>query len=269
MAQISTANLKLFIDKMARHANQWDGAAVASGVSAPGLYAEVDPLKYGLQPANAQIALLRTLVLTFADLEQTADFVAPVRDLYDGLPQVNAVRLWSGLLDALDAHAARYNAMIAGDRSPLDALLRVLNVSTPTLRAHGDFNKYFGRLSPGNVFCALPYTLATITVTGATTATFAHVAAIDATLYSTGAIALRNTKGEGLTSTTVTLTCVKSGVAQSAAFTQTHTTPDYLAAGPDADLLYSDCTGLISISGGNTGDTFSVVILPDRPINGA
>ena len=126
-----------------------------------------------------------------------------------------------------------------------------------------------GDLSPANLFTPTPFTLATLVVTGADSATFAHVAGLDTTLYSTGKIAVLNTKTEGLTSTVITVTCTKSGVAHQVAFTVSVQTDEYLTAGDDSDLLFSDCTALVSISGGNTGDTFSLVILPDRAIAAA
>jgi hypothetical protein len=271
MAQISNANLTTILDRMARWSAEAAGIPLASAVATGGVYAETSP-NAGIAVADTDVlGALQTLVSGFTDVHQQADFIPPVVALNDGQPTLGNLgyNFLAALRQALDIHGLRYNSLAAGDLSGLDAMLRGLNASTPTVRAHGLFNQYFGNLSPGNVFVPKPFTLATLAVTGATSATFTHVAALDLTLYGAGKIAIRNTKTEGLTSTTLTMTCTKSGVATSVTFTVNTTTNNYLTAGNDATLTFSDCTALVNISGGVTGDTFSVVILPDRAISAA
>jgi hypothetical protein len=271
MAQISNADLIHILDRMARWGGEAAGIPLASAVATGGVYAATSP-NAGIAVADADVlAALQTLVGGFTDVHQQEDFIPPVVALNDGQPALGSLgyNFWAALRRALDIHGLRYNSLAAGDLSGLDAMLRVLNASAPTVRAHGLFNQYFGNLSPGNVFVPTPFTLATLAVTGATSATFTHVGALDLTLYGPGKIAVLNTKTEGLTSTVLTMTCTKSGVATSVPFTVNVTTNNYLTAGGDATLTFSDCTALASISGGVTGDTFSVVILPDRAISAA
>ena len=271
MAQISNANLITILDRMARWGGEAGGIPLASAVATGGVYAATSP-NAGIAVADTDVlAALQTLVGGFTDVHQQEDFIPPVVALNDGQPALGSLgyNFWAAVRQALDIHGLRYNSLATGDLSGLDAMLRVLNASTPTVRAHGLFNQYFGNLSPGNVFVPTPFTLATLAVTGATSATFTHVAALDLTLYGRGKIAVLNTKTEGLTSTVLTMTCTKSGVATSVVFTVNVTTNNYLTAGGDATLTFSDCTALVSISGGFTGDTFSLVILPDRAISAA
>jgi len=269
MAQISTANLQTLLDKIARHVAEANGDVLASAVATGAVYTVTTP-NAGLIVGNADVlAALNTLVdTTIAD----ADLSGLIADEVDELVAQNPALVrdyWTKVVDGLDHYGRLNNALLATDRGGLDAMLRVLNASTPTLRAHFLFEKYFGRLSPANVFVATPFTLATLVVTGADAATFAHVAALDTTLYAPGKLAILNTKGEGLTSTVLTLTCTKAGVATSVAFTVTTQTDKYLTAGADTDKRFTDCTAKVSISGGNNGDEFSVVILPDRAISAA
>jgi len=271
MAQISNANLITILDRMARWGGEAGGVPLASAVATGGVYAATSP-NAGIAVADTDVlAALQTLVGGFTDVHQQEDFIPPVVALNDGQPALGSLgyNFWAALRRALDIHALRYNSLAAGDLSGLDAMLRVLNASAPTVRAHGLFNQYFGNLSPGNVFVPTPFTLATLAVTGSTSATFTHVAALDTTLYGNGKIAVLNTKTEGLVSTTLTMTCTKSGVATNVAFTVGVVTNNYLTAGGDTTLTFSDCTALVSISGGVLGDAFSIVILPDRAVAAA
>jgi len=270
MAQISNANLQSVLDKMARWAAETNGDPLASNLS---VYALTSP-NAGFAVANTDVlAALQTLITGLTDPYQKADLLPPVVALNSGPPALGSLghAFWAAVRAALDVHALRYNNLAAADRSGLDALLRVLNASAPTLRAHGKFAQYFGNLSPGNVFTPLCFTLATVTVTGATSANFVHVTALDTELYAAGQIKVLNTKTEGLTSTVLTFpNAVKSGAAHSITATITTTTNQYLTAFDDVELLFTDCpvTGA-TITGGVSGDTFSIVIVPDRTVNGA
>jgi hypothetical protein len=271
MAQISNSNLQSILDKMARWGGEADGIPLASAISTAAVYTATSPTG-GLTKANSDVlALLLALASGFSDVYQQQDFEPPANDLNVAQPLggVLYASLWSAMRKALDKHAARYNAVAQGDLSALDALLRILNTSAITLRASGLFQQYFGGISVANMFTPTPFVLATVTATAAATATFAHVASI-ALSYGPGQIALLNTKSGGNTSTaTITVTCTKSGVATSVAITAGATTYDYLTAATDTSQTYTDCTALVSISGATAGDTYALVILPDRTVNAA
>jgi len=269
MSQISNTNLKVICDKATRHALLANGSPMADDIATGAIYVETAPAA-GLLPANdAILAALKTAVTNFTDADQQADFIEPVLTLFQGTPLLNQFMysFWSGVRRALDAHMSRYsvNAMAVGDRSPLDAALRVINLSA-LVRLHGDFNTYFGDISPVNLFTPLPFVLAHITITGASTLTFVHVSAISD--YGPGQIAIHNTKTEGLTSTVLTLTAIAGGLALAPTSTVTVQTDEHLTVCSDTAQVYTDCTGA-TVTGGVSTDTFDVVILPDRVINAA
>jgi hypothetical protein len=270
MAQISTANLKLVLDFMAQHAAEADGIPLASAVATGAVYTVTVP-NSGLSVANADVLDdLNTLVKSGGTIGDAA-FSALVAGTILGLDTINPgleVGYWQPMMDALDSYGLLNNDQITTDRGGLDTMLRVLNASTPTLRVHGLFEKYFGRVSPNNVFVPTPFTLATIAVSAADAATLSHVAALDTTLYAPGKIAIMNTKGEGTQpSTALTLNCTKNGSLTSVTFTIGAATDKYLTAGTDTSLAFTDCPAQTpGVSGGNNGDEFAVVILPDRAI---
>ena len=272
MAQISNANLIILLDKMARWAAEAEGTALASSLST---YAVTAPTG-GIGVANTDVlAALKVAVAAYTDADQQADFVCPVLDLNNSQPILGSLAFyfWTKMRRALDEHMGRYaaNAIAAGDISYLDAALRVLNAAVATVRAHALFAQYFGGLNPNNVFPATPITLATVVVTGASTATFTHIAALDSTLYGPCKLMVLNTKTEGLTSTVLTFpVAVKAGVPTSIAATITSQTSQLLTAFGDTTVAFTDCpVTSATISGGVSTDTFSVVAIPDRAINAA
>lgn len=275
MAQVSNANLTHLVDRPARHVLELNGTPIAKAIAAAGVYETTTPTSAGLAVANTDVlAALQTLALSFyADPDQTDDFVPPCVDLYANTPLINqfAYSFFAKLRRALDNHMARYagNAMIAGDRSPLDAALRVINLST-LLRVHSAFAQYFGDISPANIFTGTPFVLATIAASGATTAVLTHVSSISG-IYGPGQIMLLNTKGagEGGSSVVVTVTCTQNGVAATEIFTTAATTYLQLTATTDTSKTFTDCTALVSIANATDGDTYSVVIVPDRVIYAA
>lgn len=271
MAQISTGNLTTILDKIGRHGALKDGLTLAHAVATGGVYSET-VYTGGLLVANsAIISALRTTILGLNDGPAEALLLPAIEKLYDTPPN-SVFPEWATSVENLDAYGLLNNPFASGDRSGLDAMLRVLNTATPTLRVHEAFAKYLGCVSPNNVFTGLAYQLATLTITGATSGTFALTGKnsdglLDTLRFAPGKVAIRNTKTEGLTSTVITVTCIKNGVATSVVFTVSVTTNAYLTAGDDTTLTMSGCTALVSISGGFTGDTFDFVILPDRAID--
>jgi hypothetical protein len=179
-----------------------------------------------------------------------------------------------GVLDALDDYGQLFNALIATDRGGLDALLRVLNASSPTLRVHGLFAKYFGRVSPNNVFTDVPYVLGTILISGSTAGTYTPTGLngtgmLDTTRFAPGQVALQTSKSGGNSSAdAVTMTVISGGVPVVVTFTTTDTA-NYLT--PATGLTTKTVTGAIAqsitVTSGTNLDTFNVVILPDRAIS--
>jgi hypothetical protein len=256
MAIIGTNNLQTILDKAARWAGETQGdTSVVAAANAGLLVANTDVL-----------AALQTAVMGLTDVEQVADLLPSIRDLNDGAPVLHswAGSVWAAVMRALDTHSQRYGY------ASLDAYLTYLNSVSPTLRVHGAIS-LLRAFSPGNVFTSANCVLATAAVTGASTATFTHVAALDTTRYAPGQIKVLNTKGEGLTSTVLTFPgAIKNGVATSINATVTVTTNATLTVFSDANLAFTDCPiAGATISGGNAGDTFSIVIVPDRSVSAA
>lgn len=270
MSQISNSNLTILVDRMTRHAMEANGSPMADDIATGAVYTETAP-DSGLLVANTDVlSALETLVTGFTDADQQSDFIPPVLGIVQNTPLINQFifSFWAGVRRALDAHMSRYsvNAMQVGDRSPLDAALRVINLTT-LLRLSGSFQQYYGDISPANLFSPTPFVLAHITITAATTLTFQHVSAVDG-YYGPGQIAIRNTKTEGLSSTVLTLTAIAGGLALNPTSTVTVTTDDELTAASDTSKVYTDCTAA-TVTGGVSTDTFDVVLLPDRSVAAA
>lgn len=268
--QISNTNLQHILDKAARWATEANGDAIPTAITLGSPYAVSSPSGWGISVANSDVlGALLTLVETFTDSFQLIDLLSPAANLnaYQPVFPSQFYSVWSAVIAGLNTQGGRYNNAAPGDLSGLDTMLRVINASAPTLRASSQFATYFGGLSQNNVFATTPFTLATISVTGATTATLTPSAT--ALPYASGQIALLNTKSEGLTSTTISVQGTKSGTSTASSVTVATTTNNQLTAFGDTTKLWTAITALNSISGGFNGDTFSVVIIPDRLINAA
>lgn len=257
MAIIGASDLQAVLDKAAR----W--AAEALGDSNV-----VDTPNAGVSIANTNVlAALQTAVQGLSDDQQVADLLPAIVDLAASPPQINswAGSNWAAVLDAIERHCRRYGY------ATLDDYLDDLNDPTPTVRVHEDFAKYLRGISPANVFTPANVVLMNVTVTGAATATFTHVAALDTAKYAPGQIKVLNTKAEGLSSTVLTFPkAQKDGADQSVEATITATDDEALTAFDDTDLAFTDVlTTSATISGGNSTDTFDIVIVPDRSITAA
>jgi len=257
MGIISTGNLTTVLDKLARHAAEvvGDGKVVSSPNA-------------GLLLANYDVLVpLATLILGLGDPDQEADLLRAAHDLVNGPPQLQSYLggVWAPELDALDAHCRRFGY------DTLDAYLTYLNAATGVLRAHEDFSIYLRHLSPRNLFTPANVVLMHVTVTGATTADFVHVAALDTAKYGPGQIKVLNTKTEGLTSTVLTFPkAQKNGADHSVVATVTVQTDGNLTGFDDTDLAFTDVlTTSATISGGVSTDTFDIVVVPDRSIAAA
>ena len=272
MAQISNTNLKHIVDKMARFALLANGTALATAIATGSPYAAT-ALTGGLAIADADVLTqMVTLTTGFTDQDQQNDFVPPSVYIQENTPQLlqYLYSFWVGMRNALNAHMARYsiNQMIAGDQSPLDAALRVINAGGITVRVHSAFQQYFGGISPNNVFTGTPLVLGTVTITGASAGTFSSAGTPTVGFCGPGQIAMENTAAEGLTSTTITLSCLQAGgTAQTNTWTVATTTINQLTAVTDTSQTYvSVAAQTPTITGGNATDTFNVVLLPDRLI---
>jgi hypothetical protein len=257
MSIIASSDLQTILDKAARHAAEVLGDP--NVVTTPNA---------GLLVANTDVlAALQTAVAGFTDDGQVADLLPAVYALALGPPTANGLlsASWANVLAALDAHCRRFGY------DTLDKYLDYLNVTTPTLRAHGDFAAYVRGLSPTNVFTPANWVVMHVTVTGATAATFTHVAALDITKYAKAQIKVLNTKTEGLTSTVLTFPkAQKNGADHSVTATITVQTDGNLTVFDDVDLAFTDVlTTSATISGGVATDTFDIVIVPDRDIAAA
>ena len=290
MAQISNANLQSILDKIARHAAEANGDVLATAIATGGAYAVSSP-NSGLSVANSDVlAALDTLVhTTIADvtLDRLAYPAINTLNIQNPTLQSFEASLWAAVVAALDAYGLANNALALNDSGGIDAMLRVLNAAAPTLRVHAAFDKYVRGIAANNTFTDVPYVLGTIAVTGAAAGTLTlaglnNTGQLDTSRFGPGQIAMLNSKGsaEG-TQDVITLMCNKNGVATQLVFTAGATTDKYLtAATGDTSKTFTGLSGtggaqgaagcaLVSIATGTAADAFSIVILPDRPINAA
>lgn len=264
-AQISTANLESIMDKLARFAAEANGDPLASAIATGGAYAVTVPNSGVSVGANDVVPTLQTLISGFTDMQQQDDLGPSVVGLGTTFNiQSYVYSLWVDLVKGLNKQGQRFNTMLSTDRSGLDAMLRVLNATTLTLRAHGSFSKYFGGLSPVNVFTPIPAVIATLSVSATNVVAVGTVTPLDLTQYGTGQLAIQNTKAEGLTSTVFTVT----SPTQTNTFTVSSQTNNELTAGSDNGKTWSTIS-TVTVSGGFNTDTFNLVILPDRTVNTA
>jgi hypothetical protein len=260
MALISNSNLQSVLDKLARFASE--------AVGDPGFSAAFNA---GFDKASTDVLSgsnsIATLVLALADEDQVADLLPPARDLDQNHPVpptgfLIAVKEISAMLNALDTHCKRYGYKSLDDR------LSNLNASTPTLRAHGTFKQYLGKVTAGNSFIPADLALAKIVTTGATTGTYTHLATVDKSLYSGAKLVAKNVGALGST-TAVTVTGKKVD-GTTATLTASIST---LTDGHETDLsvttqLFVDVTA-ISVTGATTANQINIVAKTDRDISAA
>jgi len=251
MALITTGDLTVVLDKMARFASEL--VTGAEGAS--------DNVFSGAGALDAYI-------LATADIDVVADLLSAARDLDESHPvPANSSLLanagFASMITALNAHFVRYGA-VAG----LDAHLTALNLSTPTLRAHGYFRRFLGTVSARNSFIEVDQVLATFAATGAATGTFTDVSAISAASYAGAKLVVKN-QGAVTTGATLTVTAKKLDLT-TVPLTAT------IATGTDdfeTDLsittkLYIDVTN-ITIAGATNGNIYEIVAKTDRDISAA
>jgi hypothetical protein len=263
MSQISQGNLTTILDKLARFATESVGDPEFS-----------DSFNAGMEKASSDVFTgaggIGTFLLTLNDEDVEADLLPAARILDENhpsppdgfmlqIPSVNA------MVKAIDTHLKGFG--FAG----LDAYLKSLNGATgmtPTLRAHGHFARYLKTLSSVNSFIPKDIVLATFTETGATTGTYAHLAAVDKTKYAGAKLVVKNVTG--LTTSAVVSVAGKKLDGTTAVITATLSTHTIDAETnlSDTTKVWVDVTG-ISITTGTNNDEFEIVAKTDRSVAAA
>jgi len=264
MPQISQGNLTTILDKLARFASE----SVGDPEFSAGFNAGMEKAANDVLTGAGGIA---TFLLTLNDEDVEADLLPPARVLDETHPTppdgfLLAIPSISNMVKAIDTHLKGYG--FAG----LDAYLTSLNGSngmTPTLRAHGHFKKYLKTLSKQNAFIPADLTLATFAETGAATGTYAHVAAIDKTVYAGAKLVIHNVTA--LTSSPVVSVNVKKFDGTTATVTATLSTHtiDHETDLSDTTKVFVDVTGISIASGGTNAESFKVVAKADRDVSAA
>jgi hypothetical protein len=257
MSLISNGNLQTILDKLAR----WAGEAVGDAEFNNAFTA-------GFTVANTDVwSALATFVLGLADVDQVADLLPASRDLSENLPSpptsiLVAVPSVAKLLTALDTHCKNFGS------TGLNGHLTTLNATTPTLRAHGNFRRYLGKLSPANSFLPNDLVLGEFTASGATTGTFAHSATVDKTQYG-GAKLIAKNDGALTSDTTATITAKKlDGTTATLTVTITVHTDAHETNLSDTTMKFIDATA-VTITGGTSGDKIKIVAKTDRSVASA
>ncbi len=263
MALISDAALTVVVDKLSR----WVSTAVGdSGFD--------DAFNAGMDAANAAVmsgaGSLFDYLISVADTDgdAVADLLSPARDLDETNPVPPTRFLFSiagisAFLTDLNNHIKRYNPAT----TTLDAYLTSLNLATPTLRVHQAFADHLKSMSRGNVFVGVDTVLATFTVSGATTGSYAHVAALPTTVAGSK-IVVKN-QGANTTGATLSVTGKKlDGTTAVLTATVSTGTDDFETDLSVTTKLFYDVTA-ISITGGTSTDVYEIVALSDRDISAA
>jgi len=264
MPQISQGNLTTILDKLARFASESVGDPEFNNA-----------FNAGMETASLDVLSgaggIATFLLTLNDEDVEADLLPAARILDENHPTppdgfLLTVPSIKAQLTAIDTHLKGYG--FAG----LDAYLTSLNGATgmtPTLRVHGHFKKYLKTVSARNAFVPVDTDIATFAETGAATGTYAHVAAIDKTVYAGAKFVIKNVGA--LTSSAVVSVNVKKFDGTTATLTatlSTHTDAHETDLS-DTSMLYVDVTGISIASGGTNGDNFKVVAKADRSVTSA
>lgn len=260
MAIIGNSDLQTILDKLARF--------VTESVGDPEF---ADDFNAGMEFAADNVfsgaGALSTFILGLDDIDQVADLLPAARSLDETHPTPP---------DGFVLSIPGINAMIAGlnahfrffGYTGLDNYLTTQNASTPTLRAHGNFRKYLKTIAAKNSFIPNDTVLATLTMTGATTGTYANVASIDTTKYAGAKLVAKN-QGATNSDSTISVTARKLD-GTTAVLTATLSTNTDNA---EADLsvttkLFVAVTG-ITVTGGTNGDVIEIVAKTDRSIAAA
>lgn len=260
MALIGNSDLQSILDKLARFASE----AVGDPDFVAGFNAGFEVASNNVFSGSGAIS---TLVLGLGDLDQEADLLPAARDLNENHPTpptgfLISVKEISAMLTALDTHCKRYGYKGLDDR------LSTLNASSPTLRAHGFFRRYLGKITAGNSFIPTDMALAQIIATGAAAGTYSHLATIDKSSYGGAQLVVKNVGTLGST-TGVTVTAKKAdGTTASLTASISTLTDGHETNLSDVAKIYYDVAG-ITISGATATNHINVVAKTDRDISAA
>jgi hypothetical protein len=264
MGQISQGNLQTILDKLARFASESVGDPEFNSSFNAGMALAASNVLSGAGG-------IATFLLSLNDEDVEADLLPAARILDEQHPTppdgfLLTVPSIKAQLTAIDTHLKGYG--FAG----LDAYLTSLNGATgmtPTLRAHGHFKKYLKTLSARNAFVPVDTDLATFAETGAATGTYAHVAAIDKTVYAGAKLVIKNVTA--LTSSPVVTVAVKKFDGTTASLTATLSTHTINAETDlsDTTKVFVDVTNITIASGGTNAESFKVVAKSDRSVASA
>jgi hypothetical protein len=257
MSMISNSDLTTILDKLARFASE----AVGDPEFAAGLTA-------GFDTASTDVfGPLATFILALNEEDQVADLLPAARDLDEHHPApptgflLNVAGV-NAMLTALDTHFKRFGYKGVDDR------LTAINTPTPTLRAHGLFRRYLGKITAGNSFIPNDIALAQIVATGAATGTFTHLAAIDKVQYAGAKVVAKNV-GALDSDTAVSVTGVKlDGTTATLTASITVHTDAHETNLSDTTMKFVNVTA-ISISGATSTNQINIVAKTDRSIASA
>lgn len=257
MAMLGNSDLQTILDKLARFASE----AVGDPEFNAGFNA-------GFSLANTDVwSAMATFILALNDIDQVSDLLPPARDLSEVPPSpptsfLLTVPSINKMIAALDTHYKNFGY------TGVNARLTAVNASTPTLRAHGFFKRYFGKITAPNSFIPADLVLATFAITGATTGTFAHSTAIDKTLYAGAKLVIKNNGAlSGTTGVTVTATKL-DGTSAALTASVSVTTDGHETNLSDTAMLYTDVTN-VAVTGGTNADAIKIVAKTDRDISAA
>jgi len=262
MPLISNSDLQAIGDKLARFA--------ATSVGDPNFD---DAFTAGLDAAsNAVLSGAGSIAQYLLDTDDeavTADLLPAARDLDESHPVMPTGFLLgipgiSAMIKALDTHVKRYAGAVN-----LDAYLSTLNASGPTLRFHSAFTDHLKTLSAKNVFIGADLDIARVNVTGATTGTYTHLAAIDKTKYSGAKLVAKNV-GALTATTALSITGKKfDGTTATLTVSISTLTDEHETNLSDTTKVFVDVTGITVTSGGTSGNVIKIVAKTDRDISAA
>jgi len=257
MAMLSNGNLQTILDKLARFASEAVGdPEFNAGFSA------------GFSLANTDVwSSMSTFILALNDVDQVSDLLPAARTLSEVPPTpptnflLNVASI-NAMIRALDTHYKGYG--YAG----VDARLTAVNAGTPTLRAHGFFRRYFGKITAGNSFIPNDLVLGTFTASAATTGTYVHSTKIDKVQYAGAKLVAKNL-GALNSDTTVTVTVTKlDGTSAVLTATITVHTDAHETNLSDTTMSFIDATN-VTVTGATAADAIKIVAKTDRSIASA
>lgn len=266
MGLIANSNLQAILDKLARYGNLATGDPEFD-----------DALTAGFETAAATCLSggsgLSAYILALSDEGVEADLLPSARDLNEAHPTpangfVLGLSGISAFISALNKHVQRYGP---ANTTGLDNYLTGLNATTPTLRAHGSFRKWFKTLSAGNVFIQADTDIARVNITGGATGTYTHLATIDKTGYAGAKLVAKNVGAlTGPGPVVLGVTGKKfDGTTQALTVSISTLTDAFETDLSVTTKIFFDVTAITVTSGGTSGNVVKIVAKTDRDISAA